>query len=387
MPLGYCQEANCIFIKNSTRKSRCCLFWRRVWDSNPRGIAPKRFSRPPRYDRFDNPPCVRSSSNELNIPYSIFSAPPRYVLLRCPKFFVRHSSQNFDRCHAVSLACSATGSARQRPHFDIPPNISSRLSYHKAAVLSSFPGVFMKGGTHTNKNVYGVIQWKTKQKNCCGRFTERHRVAAKRCAALRRRFGIGDCWRRRHGRWRCTRTARPGRSRCCRTKIWAAAHFPRGIGCPCGALCGWKLWIWRMGTRSPIFFKPAFGTAPPACGTRWLALPGRIVMGMPWHWGGDWPPPRPPRQKQCEDCKGNEKRLLRRATASFLIQLEESPQKRDQYLGRFHHNDFHTASSSVFLLQYMRRNQIGDDPLSISSTGPPATVISAASPTISLLTA
>ena len=30
--------------------------WRRVWDSNPRDIAVKRFSRPPRYDRFDNPP-------------------------------------------------------------------------------------------------------------------------------------------------------------------------------------------------------------------------------------------------------------------------------------------------------------------------------------------
>ena len=27
-----------------------------MWDSNPRGVAPKRFSRPPRYDRFDNPP-------------------------------------------------------------------------------------------------------------------------------------------------------------------------------------------------------------------------------------------------------------------------------------------------------------------------------------------
>ena len=25
-------------------------------DSNPRGVAPKRFSRPPRYDRFGNPP-------------------------------------------------------------------------------------------------------------------------------------------------------------------------------------------------------------------------------------------------------------------------------------------------------------------------------------------
>ena len=29
--------------------------FRREWDSNPRGVAPKRFSRPPRYDRFDNP--------------------------------------------------------------------------------------------------------------------------------------------------------------------------------------------------------------------------------------------------------------------------------------------------------------------------------------------
>ena len=30
--------------------------WRRMRDSNPRGLAPKRFSRPPRCDRFDNPP-------------------------------------------------------------------------------------------------------------------------------------------------------------------------------------------------------------------------------------------------------------------------------------------------------------------------------------------
>ena len=29
--------------------------WRRRRDSNPRGLAPKRFSRPPRYDRFDTP--------------------------------------------------------------------------------------------------------------------------------------------------------------------------------------------------------------------------------------------------------------------------------------------------------------------------------------------
>ena len=32
------------------------LTWRRKRDSNPRGLSPKRFSRPPRYDRFDIPP-------------------------------------------------------------------------------------------------------------------------------------------------------------------------------------------------------------------------------------------------------------------------------------------------------------------------------------------
>ena len=31
------------------------IFWRREWDSNPRDVAVKRFSRPPRYDRFDIP--------------------------------------------------------------------------------------------------------------------------------------------------------------------------------------------------------------------------------------------------------------------------------------------------------------------------------------------
>ena len=33
-----------------------CLNWRRGWDSNPCDIAVKRFSRPPRYDRFDTSP-------------------------------------------------------------------------------------------------------------------------------------------------------------------------------------------------------------------------------------------------------------------------------------------------------------------------------------------
>ena len=37
-----------------------CLraFWRSRWDSNPRALADKRFSRPPRYDHFDTAPGI-----------------------------------------------------------------------------------------------------------------------------------------------------------------------------------------------------------------------------------------------------------------------------------------------------------------------------------------
>ena len=43
--------------KNEPYKMYSSAFLRRERDSNPCGIAPKRFSRPPRYDRFDIPPC------------------------------------------------------------------------------------------------------------------------------------------------------------------------------------------------------------------------------------------------------------------------------------------------------------------------------------------
>ena len=34
------------------------LFWRNGWDSNPRVLSDKRFSRPPRYDLFDTVPYI-----------------------------------------------------------------------------------------------------------------------------------------------------------------------------------------------------------------------------------------------------------------------------------------------------------------------------------------
>ena len=48
-------------IVKQNKKALTCmsafLFWRRMGDSNPRARKGKRFSRPPRYDHFDNPPC------------------------------------------------------------------------------------------------------------------------------------------------------------------------------------------------------------------------------------------------------------------------------------------------------------------------------------------
>ena len=52
-------NANATAQKNSLKPEWTLgCFWRRVWDSNPRACEGKRFSRPPRYDRFDNPPYI-----------------------------------------------------------------------------------------------------------------------------------------------------------------------------------------------------------------------------------------------------------------------------------------------------------------------------------------
>ena len=83
----------------------------------PPCLLGKRFSRPPRYDHFDIPAYLI-----VYISYVRTSlAPPRYVLLRCPIKSSHPQMLNFfDRSHSFLLAFSATGSARKRPHFDIP---------------------------------------------------------------------------------------------------------------------------------------------------------------------------------------------------------------------------------------------------------------------------
>jgi hypothetical protein len=48
------------------------------------------------------------------LPFSATGGGRKRPLLRCPKFFARFCSQNFDRCHSCGCASSATGSAQ--PH-------------------------------------------------------------------------------------------------------------------------------------------------------------------------------------------------------------------------------------------------------------------------------
>ena len=76
-----------------------------------------KISRPPRYDRFDNPPYI-----QLKIPARSFLGAPRYDPVAVPEIFRLTSvRKNFDRCHSHAFAASATGGARRPPRFDNPP--------------------------------------------------------------------------------------------------------------------------------------------------------------------------------------------------------------------------------------------------------------------------
>ena len=56
-PLGYFSKGCCLYKK----------MWRRGWDSNPRALSDKRFSRPPRYDHFDTSPDRKLSCQARSI--------------------------------------------------------------------------------------------------------------------------------------------------------------------------------------------------------------------------------------------------------------------------------------------------------------------------------
>ena len=120
---GYCQwsiltSANCkdrfckaerFFYKNN--RSILEKVWRRGWDSNPRALSDKRFSRPPRYDRFDTPPYMKVL---LCSTYDMISYSARFVKCFCEKS--RGFVPSFFR-HIKSLDSSATLCYTDKNHF------------------------------------------------------------------------------------------------------------------------------------------------------------------------------------------------------------------------------------------------------------------------------
>ncbi len=79
--LGYFSKQKLISYINIKIRWRRYL-QRRGWDSNPRALADKRFSRPPRYDHFDTSPC----------PYALSSV---YFLFICRCFYFISSGKNY----------------------------------------------------------------------------------------------------------------------------------------------------------------------------------------------------------------------------------------------------------------------------------------------------
>ncbi len=94
--------------------------WRRGRDSNPCGVAPKRFSRPPRYDRFDTSPYMKLSFDRNHQIFNCFRNSFRNALLCCFR-----SAEKVRCCKAFPDFCVCFNRKFSRPprydHFDNPP--------------------------------------------------------------------------------------------------------------------------------------------------------------------------------------------------------------------------------------------------------------------------
>ena len=131
--------------------------WRRGWDSNPCAIARKLISSQPRYDHFDTSPYMLTRHTEINAIFSCIRIPvrtgivletmecpkpawlkgfrrfgfrlakkissqPRYVLLRCPKFFAR--------CSLRKISTAATPFCSLLPPQAAVANVPTSIRLH-----------------------------------------------------------------------------------------------------------------------------------------------------------------------------------------------------------------------------------------------------------------
>ena len=104
------------------------LVWRRVWDSNPRGIAPKRFSRPPRYDHFDNSPYSMYEKNAVRQP--------------CPPRSRRRSDRKYNlRSPLPRSAGYLFPKTAHRALFARSPVMTASITLHTVLFYHSFAGL------------------------------------------------------------------------------------------------------------------------------------------------------------------------------------------------------------------------------------------------------
>ena len=71
------------YPRRQKKSANGTLVWRRERDSNPCEIALKRFSRPPRYDRFDTSPYMKLSFDRNHQIFNCFRISFRNALLCC----------------------------------------------------------------------------------------------------------------------------------------------------------------------------------------------------------------------------------------------------------------------------------------------------------------
>ena len=114
-------------------------FWRKVWDSNPRARKGKRFSRPPRYDHFDNLPFMLNLKDEINNQYSVVRL--RLVMSCCGARKVHR----IRRCSIFSTAATPYCSLHLPPAAlaNVPTSITFRVCFSYRNILS-YRNLFVK---------------------------------------------------------------------------------------------------------------------------------------------------------------------------------------------------------------------------------------------------
>ena len=82
-------------------------YWRRRRDSNPRGLAPKRFSRPPRYDRFDTPPYAAIIAERAENVNGGKGSAPQKPSSAAPRFCIERQSMPCCSLYALTVFCKS----------------------------------------------------------------------------------------------------------------------------------------------------------------------------------------------------------------------------------------------------------------------------------------